>query len=81
MSEKAKGPTKLDKQDARLKDDVQALMKKHGTRSLLAAIVEVLDGYRKDEIDKELIKTLDYAGRTYASAMGLQWWAETTLND
>lgn len=62
-----------------LKSKLRMLMSEHGARSLLATIVELLSEYKTDDIDENLIKTLDLAGKTYAREMGLQWWAETSV--
>ena len=63
-----------DENEKRLQTAIIELMKKHGTRSILASIITVLQKFETDEIDAKLIDSLDTAGGEYARSMGLEWY-------
>lgn len=57
-----------------LRPTVNKLLKTHGTRSVIATIITILEEDRVDAIDDVLIKELTKAGGKYARAMGLEWY-------
>jgi hypothetical protein len=63
-----------DEKEKQLQAAIVGLMKKHGTRSLLASTIAILQKYKTDEIDAKLIDDLDAAGGDYARSMGLEWY-------